>query len=80
MSPARRLATIVAVGLATGALTQLGQGILPGDWSQAANANVPIAESRTHSGRINTECMLCRRSPRMNTVWFWGSKSPRNGK
>ena len=41
MSPARRLATIVAVGLATGALTQLGQGILPGDWSQAANAISP---------------------------------------
>jgi hypothetical protein len=41
VSPARRLATIVAVGLATGALTQLGQGILPGDWSQAANAISP---------------------------------------
>ena len=32
---------IVLVGLATGALTQIGQGILPDGWSQAANSISP---------------------------------------
>ena len=37
----RRIALIVAVGLATGALTQIGQSVLPDGWSQAANAMSP---------------------------------------
>lgn len=37
----RRCLVIAAVGLATGALTQLGQGALPDGWSQAANAISP---------------------------------------
>jgi hypothetical protein len=37
----RRVGLIVVVGLATGALTQLGQGLLPEGWSQAANAISP---------------------------------------
>ncbi len=32
---------VVVAGLATGALTQLGQGLLPDDWSQLANAISP---------------------------------------
>ncbi len=40
-APARRVGLIVVVGLATGALTQVGQGILPDGWSQAANAISP---------------------------------------
>jgi hypothetical protein len=34
-------AVVVVAGLATGALTQLGQGTLPDGWSQAANAISP---------------------------------------
>ena len=37
----RRAGLVVIVGLATGALTQLGQGLLPEGWSQAANAITP---------------------------------------
>ena len=37
----RRAGLIVAVGLATGALTQVGQSVLPAGWSQAANAMSP---------------------------------------
>jgi len=37
----RRVGLIVGVGLATGALTQVGQSILPDGWSQAANAMSP---------------------------------------
>ncbi len=41
-TPAWRQAAVVAVaGLATGVLTQVGQGALPDDWSQAANAISP---------------------------------------
>ena len=40
-SPARRAALIVAAGLATGIVTQIGQGALPGEWSQLANAITP---------------------------------------
>ena len=40
-TPATRVALIVVVGLATGILTQIGQGALPGDWSQLANAITP---------------------------------------
>jgi hypothetical protein len=40
-TPATRVALIVAVGLATGVLTQVGQGSLPGEWSQLANAITP---------------------------------------
>jgi len=36
--PAVRVVVAVAVGLLTGALTQLGQGALPDGWSQAANS------------------------------------------
>jgi hypothetical protein len=39
--PWRRVAVIVAVGLATGVLTQLGQSVLPDGWSQVANAISP---------------------------------------
>jgi len=39
-TPATRVALIVVAGLATGALTQIGQGVL-GDWSQVANAITP---------------------------------------
>lgn len=37
----RRLSLIVVGGLATGALTQIGQSTLPDGWSQAANAMSP---------------------------------------
>lgn len=37
----QRLVAVVLVGLATGAVTQLGQGALPDGWSQAANAISP---------------------------------------
>jgi len=37
----RRLAFIAIVGLATGVVTQLGQGILPDGWRQVANAISP---------------------------------------
>lgn len=37
----RRIALVVVVGLATGALTQIGQSVLPDGWSQAANAMSP---------------------------------------
>jgi len=37
----QRTVTVVVAGLATGALTQLGQGLLPDGWSQAANAISP---------------------------------------
>lgn len=37
----RRMARILVVGLATGALTQIGQSSLPDGWSQAANAVSP---------------------------------------
>ena len=40
-TPATRVALIVGAGLATGVLTQIGQGALPGDWSQLANAITP---------------------------------------
>ena len=40
-TPATRVALIVVAGLATGILTQIGQGALPGDWSQLANAITP---------------------------------------
>ena len=40
-TPATRVALIVVVGLATGVLTQVGQGALPGEWSQLANAVTP---------------------------------------
>jgi hypothetical protein len=40
-TPATRVALIVAAGLATGVLTQIGQGALPDDWSQLANAITP---------------------------------------
>jgi hypothetical protein len=40
-TPATRVALIVVAGLATGVLTQIGQGALPGDWSQLANAITP---------------------------------------
>ena len=40
-TPATRVASIVVAGLATGILTQIGQGALPGDWSQLANAITP---------------------------------------
>ena len=36
-----RLALVVVAGLATGILTQIGQGALGDDWSQAANAISP---------------------------------------
>ena len=39
--PLRRVGLIVVVGLATGALTQVGQSVLPDGWSQAANAMSP---------------------------------------
>ena len=39
--PWARLAIAAGIGLAVGALTQLGQGLLPGDASQAANAISP---------------------------------------
>jgi Family of unknown function (DUF6518) len=38
---ARRVSLIVVVGIATGALTQVGQSVLPDGWSQAANAISP---------------------------------------
>lgn len=38
---ARRVGLIVIVGLATGALTQFWQSVLPDGWSQAANAISP---------------------------------------
>jgi hypothetical protein len=38
---ARRVGLIVVVGLTTGALTQIGQSVLPDGWSQAANAISP---------------------------------------
>jgi hypothetical protein len=38
---ARRVGLIVVVGLATGALTQVGQSVLPDGWSQAVNAMSP---------------------------------------
>lgn len=38
---ARRVGLIAVVGLATGALTQVGQRVLPDGWSQAANAMSP---------------------------------------
>lgn len=38
---ARRVGLIAVVGLATGALTQVGQSVLPDGWSQAANAMSP---------------------------------------
>ena len=38
---ARRIGLITVVGLATGALTQVGQSVLPDGWSQAANAISP---------------------------------------
>ena len=46
IDPGRRVAwrlagLVVFAGLATGALTQLGQGLLPEGWSQAANAITP---------------------------------------
>jgi hypothetical protein len=41
VSTPRRLAAIVVVGLATGALTQVGQSVLPDGWSQLANAITP---------------------------------------
>jgi hypothetical protein len=37
----RLIGTVVVIGLATGALTQIGQGVLPEGWSQAANAISP---------------------------------------
>lgn len=37
----RRIGLIVAVGFATGALTQIGQSVLPDGWSQVANAISP---------------------------------------
>ena len=37
----RQAGLVVVAGLATGVLTQLGQGILPEGWSQAANAISP---------------------------------------
>jgi hypothetical protein len=40
-TPATRVALIVGAGLATGALTQIGQSALPDDWSQLANAITP---------------------------------------
>lgn len=39
--PTRRLALIIAIGLATGVLTQFGQSVLPTGWSQVANAISP---------------------------------------
>lgn len=36
-----RVGLVVVVGFATGVLTQLGQGLLPEGWSQAANAISP---------------------------------------
>lgn len=42
MKPAvRRGASIAGIGLLTGALTQLGQGVLPEGWGQIANAMAP---------------------------------------
>ena len=42
MSPtARRIGLIAVVGLATGVLTQLGQGLIPDGWNQAANSISP---------------------------------------
>jgi hypothetical protein len=41
VTSARRAALIGGVGLLTGALTQLGQSVLPDGWSQAANAISP---------------------------------------
>jgi hypothetical protein len=40
-TPWARLAVAAGTGLVVGALTQLGQGLLPGDTSQAANAISP---------------------------------------
>jgi Family of unknown function (DUF6518) len=40
-TPATRIALIVVAGLLTGVLTQIGQGALPDDWSQLANAITP---------------------------------------
>lgn len=40
-TPAACVALIVVTGLATGVITQIGQGVLPGDWSQLANAITP---------------------------------------
>jgi hypothetical protein len=37
----RRAALVVVVGLGTGALTQIGQSVLPDGWSSAANAISP---------------------------------------
>jgi hypothetical protein len=37
----RRAGLVIAAGLATGVLTQLGQSALPGGWSQAANSISP---------------------------------------
>ena len=37
----RRIGLVVGVGVATGALTQSGQSVLPDGWSQAANAISP---------------------------------------
>lgn len=41
LETARRLGFIAAIGLATGVLTQLGQGALPDGWRQVANAITP---------------------------------------
>jgi Family of unknown function (DUF6518) len=38
---ARRVGLIVAVGLATGVLSQVAQDVLPGEWSQVGNAISP---------------------------------------
>jgi hypothetical protein len=37
----RHVALVVVVGLLTGVITQIGQGVLPDGWSQAANAISP---------------------------------------
>jgi hypothetical protein len=39
--PGRQAGLVVLAGLATGVLTQVGQGVLPDGWSQAANAISP---------------------------------------
>ena len=37
----QRIVAVVLAGLATGAVTQLGQSLLPDGWSQGANAISP---------------------------------------
>ena len=58
----RQAGLVVVAGLATGVLTQLGQGILPEGWSQAANAISPWLLVAFLVGSTMSTCLV-RRSP-----------------